>query len=154
LPRCSRARNRFLAPLLGAPRFPRPQPAPGLIVFPDRVDDPDPREKYPRWWFDWNLELLRFSNRIGVYRALLPSLGQVVTTPSGARRLGGDARGLEPWSSMALTAPDGTEVRVTATPCRHGPPLSRPLVGEVIGFVLEWGSENPALGGEPSAAHP
>ena len=20
------------------------------------------RQKYPRWWFDWNLELMRFSN--------------------------------------------------------------------------------------------
>lgn len=29
------------------------------------------RKKYPRWWFDWNLELLRFSNRIGVYLALM-----------------------------------------------------------------------------------
>jgi len=39
----------FLAPLL-------------MILF---------RQKYPRWWFDWNLELLRFSNRIGVYLALM-----------------------------------------------------------------------------------
>lgn len=29
------------------------------------------REKYPRWWFDWNLEFLRFSNRVGVYLALM-----------------------------------------------------------------------------------
>ncbi len=29
------------------------------------------RRKYPRWWFDWNLELLRFSNRVGVYLALM-----------------------------------------------------------------------------------
>jgi hypothetical protein len=29
------------------------------------------RQKYPRWWFDWNLELVRFLNRIGVYLALL-----------------------------------------------------------------------------------
>ena len=29
------------------------------------------REKYPRWWFDWNLELIRFSARIGAYFALL-----------------------------------------------------------------------------------
>ena len=29
------------------------------------------REKYPRWWFDWNLELQRFSNRVGVYLALM-----------------------------------------------------------------------------------
>jgi hypothetical protein len=33
-----------------------------LIVF---------RQKYPRWWFDWNLELLRFSNRVAVYLALM-----------------------------------------------------------------------------------
>ena len=39
----------FLAPLL-------------MIVF---------RQKYPRWWFDWNVELLRFSNRVGVYLALM-----------------------------------------------------------------------------------
>jgi hypothetical protein len=37
-------------------------PAVLMIVF---------RQKYPRWWFDWNLELMRFLNRIGVYLALL-----------------------------------------------------------------------------------
>ena len=39
----------FLAPLL-------------MILF---------RQKYPRWWFDWNLELLRFENRVCVYLALM-----------------------------------------------------------------------------------
>jgi hypothetical protein len=29
------------------------------------------RKKYPRWWFDWNLELMRFSNRVGVYAVLM-----------------------------------------------------------------------------------
>jgi len=29
------------------------------------------RRKYPRWWFDWNLNLLRFSNRVTAYMALL-----------------------------------------------------------------------------------
>jgi Domain of unknown function (DUF4389) len=29
------------------------------------------RQKYPRWWFDWNLELLRFLNRVGAYLLLL-----------------------------------------------------------------------------------
>jgi hypothetical protein len=29
------------------------------------------RQKYPRWWFDWNIELMRFSNRVGVYLALM-----------------------------------------------------------------------------------
>ena len=29
------------------------------------------RQKYPRWWFEWNLQLLRFANRVGVYFALM-----------------------------------------------------------------------------------
>jgi hypothetical protein len=29
------------------------------------------REKCPRWWFDWNLELTRFSSRFALYGALL-----------------------------------------------------------------------------------
>jgi hypothetical protein len=33
-----------------------------LIVF---------RQKYPRWWYDWNLELLRFTSRVFVYLALM-----------------------------------------------------------------------------------
>src|SRR3982750_2077813 len=29
------------------------------------------RGKYPRWWFDWNVELTRFSARVTSYLALL-----------------------------------------------------------------------------------
>jgi hypothetical protein len=29
------------------------------------------RQKYPRWWFDWNLQLTRFLARVWVYAALL-----------------------------------------------------------------------------------
>jgi hypothetical protein len=29
------------------------------------------RKKYPRWWFDWNRELLRFTQRVYVYLALM-----------------------------------------------------------------------------------
>jgi hypothetical protein len=29
------------------------------------------RRKYPRWWFDWNLELQRFTNRVVLYVALM-----------------------------------------------------------------------------------
>jgi hypothetical protein len=29
------------------------------------------RQKYPRWWFDWNLELQRFTNRVWAYVALM-----------------------------------------------------------------------------------
>jgi hypothetical protein len=39
----------FVAPLL-------------MIVF---------RQKYPRWWFDWNLQLSRFSNRVFAYLLLM-----------------------------------------------------------------------------------
>ena len=79
-------------------------------------------------------------------RAFLPSAGAVVTTVSGAKRLGGNARGLEPWASTRLEDPDRTPIEITATPCRHGPPLSRPIVGDVIGFALRWeGQEHGVL---------
>jgi hypothetical protein len=29
------------------------------------------RQKYPRWWYDWNLELLRLENRVFVYLGLM-----------------------------------------------------------------------------------
>jgi hypothetical protein len=29
------------------------------------------RRKYPRWWFDWNLELQRFVNRVTAYLTLM-----------------------------------------------------------------------------------
>jgi L-ascorbate metabolism protein UlaG (beta-lactamase superfamily) len=79
-------------------------------------------------------------------RALLPSAGVVVTTVAGAGRLGRDARGLEPWATTRLEAPAQTAIEITATPCRHGPPLSRPLAGDVIGFALRWdGQQHGAL---------
>jgi L-ascorbate metabolism protein UlaG (beta-lactamase superfamily) len=73
-------------------------------------------------------------------RALLPSLGTVVTTASGAKRLRGElgeaVRGLEPWQTTTLEAEGKTPLEILATPCRHGPPLSHPIVGDVIGFGL------------------
>jgi L-ascorbate metabolism protein UlaG (beta-lactamase superfamily) len=79
-------------------------------------------------------------------RALLPSAGVVVTTVPGAERLGGGARGLEPWATTQLEAPGQAPIEITATPCRHGPPLSRPVAGDVIGFALRWeGQEHGVL---------
>jgi L-ascorbate metabolism protein UlaG (beta-lactamase superfamily) len=79
-------------------------------------------------------------------RALVPSAGTVITTVSGAKRLGDGARGLEPWAGTRLDAPAGPPIEITATPCRHGPPLSRPIVGDVIGFALQWdGQEHGVL---------
>jgi L-ascorbate metabolism protein UlaG (beta-lactamase superfamily) len=71
-------------------------------------------------------------------RAFLPKADTVVTTEPGAERLGGDTRGLAPWARTRLEAPDRPAIEITATPCRHGPPLSHPIVGDVIGFALRW----------------
>jgi hypothetical protein len=29
------------------------------------------RKKYPRWWYDWNLQLMRFANRVAAYLLLM-----------------------------------------------------------------------------------
>jgi L-ascorbate metabolism protein UlaG (beta-lactamase superfamily) len=79
-------------------------------------------------------------------RELLESVDVVITTVSGAVRLGRGARGLEPWGTTRLEREGRAPIDVRATPCRHGPPLSHPLVGDVIGFALEWeGQEHGAL---------
>jgi L-ascorbate metabolism protein UlaG (beta-lactamase superfamily) len=79
-------------------------------------------------------------------RALLPTAGRVITTVAGAQRMGGNADGLQPWSTMTLEAPDRQSILLTATPCRHGPPASRPITGDVIGFSLTWaGQQHGAL---------
>jgi L-ascorbate metabolism protein UlaG (beta-lactamase superfamily) len=79
-------------------------------------------------------------NLDGAGRALLADVPVVVTTVPGARRLGGGpgVTGLEPWATTRLEAPDRPTIEVTATPCRHGPPLTRPIVGDVVGFALTW----------------
>ena len=71
-------------------------------------------------------------------RELLGAAHVVVTTESGAGRLGGGARGLAAWGATRLEADGKPPIDVTATPCRHGPPLSHPIVGDVIGFALAW----------------
>ena len=79
-------------------------------------------------------------------RALLPTAAAVVTTASGQRRLGQPhVRGLRAGEETTLQAPGRPPLRVTATPCRHGPPLSRPIAGQVIGFALH-------VGGDPRVA--
>lgn len=71
-------------------------------------------------------------------RGLLPSAGTVVTNTSAAARLGGTTRGLDAWDTTVVEGLDRPTLRITATPCRHGPPLSRPIVGHVVGFALAW----------------
>jgi L-ascorbate metabolism protein UlaG (beta-lactamase superfamily) len=70
-------------------------------------------------------------------RALLDRVPVVITTVAGARRLGGGGtRGLAEWEVTRLEADGRSTIEVTATPCRHGPRLSRPIVGDVVGFAL------------------
>lgn len=68
-------------------------------------------------------------------RELLHSAARVLTTIAGAERLGGNATGLRPWDSVVVPAADGRDLRITATPARHGPVGGDR--GPVIGFVLE-----------------
>jgi hypothetical protein len=42
----------------------------GLIVLPGLLMILF-RQKYPRWWFNWNIELMRFSARVGIFLALM-----------------------------------------------------------------------------------
>ena len=74
-------------------------------------------------------------------RAWLREVGRVVTTRRAAQRLRDVEQtridGLRPFEHVEVESNVGT-VRITATPARHGPPLSLPIVGPVVGFVLEW----------------
>ena len=69
-------------------------------------------------------------------RVMLPTAGRVLTTVEGARRLGGNAIGLAPWSSLQLESPQGKVATVTAVPAQHGPDGSDHIQGPVIGFLL------------------
>jgi L-ascorbate metabolism protein UlaG (beta-lactamase superfamily) len=73
-------------------------------------------------------------------RELLPRARDVVTTASGAKRLG-SGRGLVAWEGTRLTQAGKPDLEIIATPCRHGPPLSHPIVGDVIGFTLVCAGE-------------
>jgi L-ascorbate metabolism protein UlaG (beta-lactamase superfamily) len=75
-------------------------------------------------------------------REFLPTAKRVLTTVQGAQRLGGNASGLEPWSSVEVERPSGEAVRVTAVPAQHGPDGSEDVMGPVIGFALEAPGED------------
>ncbi|MDC0773140.1 MBL fold metallo-hydrolase [Streptomyces sp. HD] len=72
-------------------------------------------------------------------RALLADVPLTLTTPSGAGRLGGTARGLRDWESVEVERPGGGVITVTGVPALHGPGEREGLeavVGQVVGFVL------------------
>jgi L-ascorbate metabolism protein UlaG (beta-lactamase superfamily) len=86
-----------------------------------------------------------FDNLDTAGRAFLPSASAVLTTRAGARRLGGNAKGLAPWETTTVRGGEGEEIRITATPARHGPPGATLTAGPVIGFCLAWDGQ---VGGE------
>ncbi|WP_395245438.1 MBL fold metallo-hydrolase [Agromyces sp. MMS24-K17] len=85
-------------------------------------------------------------------RALLPQVGVVITTAAAAtrlRRTGLSAvHGLHAWETATVEPREGeasddgdarVPLTVTATPARHGPPFSKPLVGSATGFAVSLG---------------
>jgi L-ascorbate metabolism protein UlaG (beta-lactamase superfamily) len=74
-------------------------------------------------------------------RAMALAAPLVLTTRSGAGRLGPPAVGLEPWAGHSVPRPGGGDLTVTAVPAVHGPEdAERDADGfvncEVVGFVL------------------
>jgi L-ascorbate metabolism protein UlaG (beta-lactamase superfamily) len=69
-------------------------------------------------------------------RAYLAGVPRILTTKSGAARLGDRAEGLAPWDSTDLGGP-GASLSVTAVPALHGPGGTEDPGGDVIGFVLQ-----------------
>jgi len=73
-------------------------------------------------------------------RAGLASATTVLTTRAAAKTLSHpDLRGLAAGDTVTLSAPGKPDITITATPGRHGAPLTLPLVGPVIGFALTLG---------------
>jgi len=88
------------------------------------------RGKYPRWWYDFNVELLRFQNRVGVYVALMddryPSTDerQSVRLDVAYPDVKGLKRGL-PLVKWLLAAP-------------HYVVLAVLYVGAIVAVVIAW----------------
>ena len=88
------------------------------------------RGKYPRWWYDFNVELLRFQNRVGVYVALMDDRYPSTDERQSVRLdiAYPDAKGLKrglPLVKWLLAAP-------------HYVVLAALYVGAVIAVVIAW----------------
>jgi L-ascorbate metabolism protein UlaG (beta-lactamase superfamily) len=75
-------------------------------------------------------------------REFLPRAGRVLTTVQGAERLGGNATGLEPWSTFDVERAGAAPVTVTALPAQHGPDGTDHITGPVVGFLLAADGED------------
>jgi len=68
-------------------------------------------------------------------RALLVELPLVLTTPAGAQRLSGSAKGLAPYERISIPSRVGP-LTITAVPAQHGPVGAEAQSGPVTGFLL------------------
>lgn len=82
-----------------------------------------------------------FDNLDNAGRSFLTQTGVVLTTRSGAERLGANSIGLSPGESREFQIPGGGKLVITATPARHGPAGIEPITGEVIGFHISIQNE-------------
>src|SRR5262249_55860713 len=74
-------------------------------------------------------------------RAFLKQASRVLTMTCSAEGLCVSVEGLRPWKSVTLTM--GVRLaKAPGAPARPGPAGIEPLAGDVIGFVLEDGSNN------------
>lgn len=70
-------------------------------------------------------------------RELSSKVKNVFTTVEGAERLGGNAIGIQTWSSIDIDTANGDKIRITSTPARHGPAGIETVSGPVTGFILK-----------------
>lgn len=77
-----------------------------------------------------------FDNLDNSGREFLSSVDKVYTTPIGTERLGANSVGLKNWETIELPTKDNRILKITGTPCRHGPVGGDR--GPVTGFVLNF----------------
>jgi Domain of unknown function (DUF4389) len=86
------------------------------------------RGKYPRWWYDFNVELLRFQNRVGVYVALMDDRYPSTDQQQGVRLTVPQPAGLNRWLPLVKW--------LLALP--HYFVLAFLYVGAIFAIVIAW----------------
>jgi L-ascorbate metabolism protein UlaG (beta-lactamase superfamily) len=82
-----------------------------------------------------------FDNFDHAGRAFAANAKTILTTRTGAERLGKNAKGVRPWETTTIDGMAGGQISITATPARHGPAGFEPISGEVAGFIV--GTDEP-----------
>jgi uncharacterized protein DUF4389 len=86
------------------------------------------RGKYPRWWYDFNAELLRFENRVGVYLALMDDRYPSTDERQSVQLTLPEPEGLNRWLPLVKW--------LLAIP--HYIVLAFLYIGAVVAVVIAW----------------